>query len=907
MDVSTLSIILDPISNRKVINEKYRIIKKIGQGQFGKVLAGETVNNDKPGNDGNSQVIPNKYVAIKTINRIDKTRLITKAYLSQTTKIKREISIMKECNHPNVVKLYQVIDDLQFDKILLILEYCQFGEIDWKKYNHYYEKYQTHFNRKPLTLNKILRDVVNGLEYLHLCKNIIHRDLKPSNLLINSDNTIKISDFGVSLILENNANDAKELGKTMGTPAFFAPELCQFVHNRLSMITNENHKENKVIIDSRIDLWSVGVILYCLIFNDLPFNGFNEFELFKNIVRDELKFPKIKQSSKVTDVDIEEMKLLKDLIKKLLVKDPDQRISLNDIKNHEFTTFDLNGNEKIKFLNFNKAIFKDITKKEEIKQQEERNGMSDKNGDLGISSKIKGFFSSKPDISQPVPTSIDVETHTKNIEIDMLGHLEPVDDLLDSYLDDSSSLGSDDEVVEVDTTNLLESLNEADEVLLGSGLLKSNRYVAHQNSIEELKADPREYMVVPDLIDYKPSRESRERAISLTKEEFESDLKERESIISLKSSLSTSTYRTSRDSRQKPKPLILKHTSFISAKDSPSRKSSQNSFYNYRVTNTPSATNPSTPIDSINLSSPISVHGGSNPNTPTNNNSVTIGASSPSSFKSMKAIFSPSRRFFSRNKPKKEKKYEKEAETKPTIISLSSPAKKVTNKLGVEETKKKYTDLLEPPPIFGLNVAHPAPVKEVSKSSENNSQSSSLFTSPTSVFNDSVSRKNSVTSVNSTGYGLRRITSSSSSLNLNLYLTDDSYSLTSVKNIGSSGNSSAKYSLLNERSSLRDSEQRQDSDVRKYGEQRNYRDSSGSDGSFVIENSEHYDRGLQYGNTKEYEYEHKSFLGDSGHATDQSDDYEEFNETLILQDDAGGPRKNMHKYKNMHNYLDDLE
>ena len=151
-----------------MINEKYRIIKKIGQGQFGKVLAGETVNNDKPGNDGNSQVIPNKYVAIKTINRIDKTRLITKAYLSQTTKIKREISIMKECNHPNVVKLYQVIDDLQFDKILLILEYCQFGEIDWKKYNHYYEKYQTHFNRKPLTLNKILRDVVNGLEYLHL-------------------------------------------------------------------------------------------------------------------------------------------------------------------------------------------------------------------------------------------------------------------------------------------------------------------------------------------------------------------------------------------------------------------------------------------------------------------------------------------------------------------------------------------------------------------------------------------------------------------------------------------------------------------------------------------------------------------------------------------------------------------
>ena len=46
---------------------------------------------------------------------------------------------MKQCNHPNIVKLYQVIDDLRFDKILLILEYCQYGEIDWKRYNHYRE------------------------------------------------------------------------------------------------------------------------------------------------------------------------------------------------------------------------------------------------------------------------------------------------------------------------------------------------------------------------------------------------------------------------------------------------------------------------------------------------------------------------------------------------------------------------------------------------------------------------------------------------------------------------------------------------------------------------------------------------------------------------------------------------
>ena len=132
---------------------------------------------------------------------------------------------MKQCNHPNIVKLYQVIDDLRFDKILLILEYCQYGEIDWKRYNHYREKYRKidtestrgNTNSIPqtrLTLNKILRDIINGLEYLHDDKHIIHRDLKPSNLLINQDNTVKISDFGVSLLLENNANDAKNWQKS---------------------------------------------------------------------------------------------------------------------------------------------------------------------------------------------------------------------------------------------------------------------------------------------------------------------------------------------------------------------------------------------------------------------------------------------------------------------------------------------------------------------------------------------------------------------------------------------------------------------------------------------------------------------------------------------------------------------
>lgn len=469
MDVSTLSIETDPVSHKKIINNQYRIDKKIGQGQFGKVLLAEVIQGSRrpsvSGSGGDGDAIGDdaspsqfstptsffatnhgnsKYVAIKTINRIERTKLITRTYLSHTSKIKLEITIMKSCNHPNVVKLYKVIDDLKFDKILLVLEYCQFGEIDWKTYNHYNEKHYKH--GAGLTINRILRDVINGLDYLHRIKNIIHRDLKPLNLLIASDKTIKISDFGVSLILENNANDEKELGKSMGTPAFFAPELCQFVNNRFSMINDKSSLQKK--IDNKIDLWSLGVILYCLVFHTLPFNGSNEFVLFKNIVTQNLQFPKIRHSTLATNDDMEELGLLKDLIKRLLTKEPLERIGIDGVKNHKFTTWDLSLRDKQEFIDYNKRY-------------ERRD--STNNSTFG---KIKKFFGAPPQtqsngavINNSSTTPVDPST------------LEPVDDLLDSYFDDSSSFGSIEEIEDsdeeyakrniIDTTNILQSVSSS--------------------------------------------------------------------------------------------------------------------------------------------------------------------------------------------------------------------------------------------------------------------------------------------------------------------------------------------------------------------------------------------------------------------------------------------------------------
>lgn len=402
MNLSTLLVTDEPNTKKKVINHTYRIIRKIGEGQHGKVLLAENLRYSGTNTS-------DKLVAIKTVTRINKLKLITKNHTNHDAKIRREIQIMKECDHPNIVKLYHVIDDLKYDKILLIMEYCSLGEIDWREYNHYLEKYD---KDEGIVLNKIVRDIVNGLEYLHEYKNIVHRDLKPSNLLIGKDKVIKISDFGVSLILEKTSRKNAEIGETVGTPAFFAPELCRFITNRCSPNVSLPGREKN--IDARIDLWSLGVTLYCLVFKTLPFSGFNEFELFKNILSDDLKFPTlILYYTNLTNDDEKELNAIKDLIARLLNKNPNERATLEQVKLHGFTTKGMSTTERQDFIKHNKMKF-----------------------GSGVSYKVKRLFNNIP---TPLHNINKKEKHRKS-------NPAPPQDfstLLETYLEDScSSLGS---------------------------------------------------------------------------------------------------------------------------------------------------------------------------------------------------------------------------------------------------------------------------------------------------------------------------------------------------------------------------------------------------------------------------------------------------------------------------------
>ncbi|ODV60854.1 serine/threonine-protein kinase, partial [Ascoidea rubescens DSM 1968] len=211
-------------------------------------------------------------------------------------KIRKEIAIMKKCDHKHVVKLNEVLDDINSRKIYLVLEYLENGEKKGRPMMSFKEA------------RAVFRDVLLGLEYLHY-QGIIHRDIKPANLLLSKDNTVKISDFGVSFASNLNENDPDydeknndyELAKTAGTPAFFAPELCFSSNNKLkpsisSDNSNNNNNNNEIEdnppkIDYKIDIWALGVTLYCLLFGNLPFNADSEFELFDVIINQPLSFP----------------------------------------------------------------------------------------------------------------------------------------------------------------------------------------------------------------------------------------------------------------------------------------------------------------------------------------------------------------------------------------------------------------------------------------------------------------------------------------------------------------------------------------------------------------------------------------------------------------------------------------
>ncbi|KRZ71189.1 Calcium/calmodulin-dependent protein kinase kinase 1, partial [Trichinella papuae] len=280
---------------------EYQIMSCIGQGAYGSV---------KLVYDTNRQ----QYFAMKIV---DKKKLLKKFAMfrhppvrkSQTRKIHDplsriycEIAILKKINHPNIVKLVEVLEDTTNDYLFMVFEYVKNGPI---------LKIPTNSPLSEHVAWKYFRDVLLGIEYLH-CQKIVHRDLKPSNMLLSDNGYVKITDFGVSR--EFTGLDAFLTG-TAGTPAFMAPE---------SLTEDEDH-----FYSGRAqDIWSLGVTLFSLVYGDVPFKAPYSIILYKKIRTEPLCFP---EKPEVNDS-------LKDLLIKILQKEPEKRYTLSQIKEHPWVT-----------------------------------------------------------------------------------------------------------------------------------------------------------------------------------------------------------------------------------------------------------------------------------------------------------------------------------------------------------------------------------------------------------------------------------------------------------------------------------------------------------------------------------------------------------------------------------------
>ncbi|KAK3940487.1 Pkinase-domain-containing protein [Diplogelasinospora grovesii] len=216
--------------------------------------------------------------------------------------IREEIAIMKKLNHPNLVQLIEVLDDPEEDSLYMVLEMCKKGVIMKVGINEQADPYPEESCRCWF------RDLMLGIEYLH-SQGVVHRDIKPDNLLLTDDDVLKVVDFGVSEMFEKT-HDMKthdmRTSKSAGSPAFLPPELCVAKHGDVS--------------GKAADIWSMGVSLYCLKYGRIPFERSGVLEMFEAIKTETPKMPD------------DENEQFMDLMKKLMERDPDKRITMAELR-----------------------------------------------------------------------------------------------------------------------------------------------------------------------------------------------------------------------------------------------------------------------------------------------------------------------------------------------------------------------------------------------------------------------------------------------------------------------------------------------------------------------------------------------------------------------------------------------
>ena len=291
----------------------------------------EVYKSNKIGDGTHSVVYMGRCIGTKKINRDDKIVAIKKINLLKLTPsnmkmLNSEINIINElfeCDHPNVIKYYDIIDDI--DTIYIIMEYCENGDLSKQLVG------------KPLKYGYIknyFRQIINAIQFIHN-KNIIHRDIKPKNILIaNNKKTIKICDFGFS-----KHYDKKKMNMTLcGSPLYMAPEI---------------YKKNGYF--ESVDIWALGIIFYEMVYGYNPFFECNDISLLSEVIMTE------------PIVFLDERQDCINLLKQMLDTNDKTRISIEKLCQHDWMT---NNDDNEDLSNDNLYRNKNISQKQYIYEEQ---------------------------------------------------------------------------------------------------------------------------------------------------------------------------------------------------------------------------------------------------------------------------------------------------------------------------------------------------------------------------------------------------------------------------------------------------------------------------------------------------------------------------------------------------------
>lgn len=267
----------------------YSLGKTLGVGSTGRVKLG-------------THIETRKMVAIKIIPKdsfqdksADGKPVSPEKKASMNKKIEREITIMKLIQHPNVMQLHDVYET---DKeLFLILEHIEGGEL----FDYLVKKGRLSEGEALM----FFQQIIFGVDFCH--KHLIcHRDLKPENLLLDRDLNVKIADFGMASI----QGPGRMLETSCGSPHYASPEIIKGIKYD----------------GPAADIWSCGVILYALLTGNLPFDDENIRRLLSKVKAGMYFIP-----DHVSPI-------AKDLIKRMLIIDPEKRITMKEIMRHQWFT-----------------------------------------------------------------------------------------------------------------------------------------------------------------------------------------------------------------------------------------------------------------------------------------------------------------------------------------------------------------------------------------------------------------------------------------------------------------------------------------------------------------------------------------------------------------------------------------